>query len=226
MENPYQVLGLNPNATNSEITKTYRDLAKQWHPDKNKSPEAAEMFKKINDCYKYLIDTSKREFFDTHGRRMDDEDEVHADMRARGNQFPQGFPFSQGFPFGSGGVHFSSGPNPEQIKDMKRKQLHIKMNIELSLEQIYTGIKKTLKYPRVRIVNNVQIQEEGEVELEIKPGFTSSSHIEIKNKGNILVENDGSEIIGSVIFAVSDSNNSIYERDYKKQENLICKRKI
>jgi DnaJ-class molecular chaperone len=41
-----------------------------------------------------------------------------------------------------------------------------------------------------------------------------------------LVEDDGSEIIGSVIFVVSESPSSIYERDYKKQENLICKKKI
>ena len=231
MENPYKVLGVESNATNSEITKAYRDLAKKWHPDKNKAPEAPEMFKKINDCYKYLIDEGKREFLDTHGRRMDAEDEAHEEMRSQGGMgqgfpFGPGFPFSQGFPFGAGGMHFAAGPNPEQIKEMKRKQLHIKMNVELSLEQIYTGIKKTLKYPRVRVVKNVQTQEEGEVELDIKAGFASSSHIEIKNKGHILVDNDGSEIIGSVIFVVSEANDLTYERDYKKQENLICKRKI
>jgi molecular chaperone DnaJ len=37
MENPYKVLGVEPNATNSEITKAYRDLAKKWHPYKNKA---------------------------------------------------------------------------------------------------------------------------------------------------------------------------------------------
>lgn len=240
MENPYEVLGVKSNATKTELTKAYRDLAKQWHPDKNKSPEADEMFKKINDAYKYLSDESKREFLDTHGRRMDQEDEAHEEMR---NNMPHGFPFGQGFPFGGHGgfpfggaqgfpfgggqgMHFSSGPNPEQIKEMKRKQLHIKMNVELSLEQIYTGIKKMLKYPRVRVVKGVQTQEEGEVELDIKPGFTSSSHIDIKNKGHILVEDDGSEIIGSVVFAISESPHPVFERDYKKQENLICKRKI
>ena len=241
MENPYDVLGVKSNSSKTELTKAYRDLAKQWHPDKNKSPEASEMFKKINDAYQYLMDDSKKEFLDSHGRRMDDEDEAREDMRNNMSQggFPfgqGGFPFGPGFPFGQGGqggMHFagpgfsfSQGPNPEQIKEMKRKQLHIKMSIELSLEQIYTGIKKMLKYPRVRVVKGVQTKEEGDVELDIKPGFISSSHIEIKNKGHILVEDDGSEVIGSVIFVVSEATHPVFERDYKKQENLICKKKI
>ncbi len=246
MENPYTVLEIDPNASLPEIKRAYRDLAKVWHPDKNKSPEAPEKFKQINDAYNYLIDETKREFLDTHGRRMDQEDEEeHGFPGARGGQ--GGFPFGPGFPFAQAGFHFAqggpggfpggfpfgpgfpfqhAGPGPEQLKEMKRKQLHIKMNIEMTLGQIYTGINKKLKYPRVRVVSGVQKQEEGEVELDIKPGFTSSSHIEIKNKGHIFVEDDGTEIIGSVIFVVSEAADEIYERDYKKQENLICKRKI
>ncbi|NBU99466.1 MAG: J domain-containing protein [Spirochaetia bacterium] len=247
MENPYTVLELKPNASKKDITKAYRDLAKIWHPDKNKSPEAEEKFKKINDAYNYLMDDTKKDFLDTHGRRMDEEDEAQHSHPGAGQGFPfgpgfpfaqagfhfaqgGGFPFGQGgsFPFGQGGFPFAvpTGPNPEQIKEMKRKQLHIKMNIEMTLGQIYTGINKKLKYPRVRVVSGVQKQEEGEVELDIKPGFTSSSHIEIKNKGHIFVEDDGSEIVGSVIFVVSEAADQVYERDYKKQENLICKKKI
>lgn len=243
MENPYKVLEIDSNASKKEITKAYRDLAKLWHPDKNKSPEAEEKFKKINDAYNYLMDETKKEFLDTHGRRMDEEDEAEHGPGGRGFPGGQGFPFGSGFPFGQAGFHFAqgggagfpfgpgfpfqqAGPNPEQVKEMKRKQLHIKMNVEMSLAQIYSGIKKKLKYPRVRVVSGVQKQEEGEVELDIKPGFASSSHIEIKNKGHIIVEDDGTEIIGSVIFVVSEATDDTYERDYKKQENLICKKKI
>lgn len=240
MENPYKVLEIEPNASKKDITKAYRDLAKQWHPDKNKSPEAPEKFKQINDAYQYLMDDTKKEFLDTHGRRMDQEDEdEHGFPGGRGGfPFAQGgFPFAQGghgfFQGGSGGFPFGPGfpfqqatPNPEQIKEMKRKQLHIKMNIEMTLAQIYSGINKKLKYPRVRIIKGEQKQEEGEIELDIKPGFASSSHIEIKDKGHIFVEDNGTEIVGSVILVVSEATDEIYERDYKKQENLICKRKI
>ena len=50
----YKTLGLQSGATKEEITSVYRKLAKQWHPDVNKSPEAEETFKKINQAYEFL----------------------------------------------------------------------------------------------------------------------------------------------------------------------------
>ena len=222
MENPYKILEINKNASKEEITKAYHKLAKIWHPDKNKAPEAGEKFKQINEAHNYLIDDAKRDFLNKHGRRMDDEDHAHADAQ-------NGFPFGPGFPFAQGGfnfMNFQMGPNPEQIKEMKRKQLHIKMNIELTLEQIYTGIKRIIKYPRVRLNNGIQKQEESEVEIDIKPGVHSNSQIEIKNKGHIIIEENGSELIGSIIIIISETKHKVYERDEKKKENLIYKHKI
>lgn len=226
MQDPYKILKINNSSTKEEITKAYHKLAKVWHPDKNKTPEANEKFKEINDAHNYLIDDAKREFLNKHGRRMDDEEQAHTEAQ-NGNPFGAGFPFGPGFPFGQGqGFSFQMGPNPEQIKEMKKKQLHIKINIELSLEQIYTGLKRTLKYPRVRVVKGVQKQEEGEVEIDIKPGVHSNSQIEIKNKGHIIVEDDSSELIGSIIIILSEKVSTIYERDTKKNENLIYKHKL
>ena len=52
--NPYNVLGLNPGASQTEIKKAYRSLVLQHHPDKNKSPGATEMFRKIQVAYETL----------------------------------------------------------------------------------------------------------------------------------------------------------------------------
>lgn len=49
--NPYKVLGLSTRANEKDIKKAYKQLAKQWHPDKNKSPEANEKFVQINQAY-------------------------------------------------------------------------------------------------------------------------------------------------------------------------------
>jgi DnaJ-class molecular chaperone len=240
MENPYKILEIQENASKEEITQAFRRLARKWHPDRNKSPEATEMFKKINDAHDYLIDDNKRKFLNKTGRRMDDEDEARQSAQdgfpfGPGGPFGAGFPFGPGGPFGGGGfpfgpgVHFTqfqAGPNPEQIKEMKKRQLHIKMNIELTLEQIYTGIKRTIKYPRIRAANGVQKQEEGLLELNIKPGVHTNSQIEIKDKGHIIIEDNGSELIGSIIITISESANQIYERDSKRPENLICKKTL
>jgi DnaJ family protein C protein 16 len=49
--NPYQVLGVSRNADDKTIKNAYRKLAKDWHPDKNKSPEAHEKFMQITQAY-------------------------------------------------------------------------------------------------------------------------------------------------------------------------------
>ena len=49
--NPYKVLGISRNSDEKEIKTAYRNLAKHWHPDKNKAPEAHEKFLQINQAY-------------------------------------------------------------------------------------------------------------------------------------------------------------------------------
>lgn len=57
----YKVLGVSRVASDEEIRKAYRKLALQWHPDKNKSPQAAKKFKIILQAYKTLSNKKKRE---------------------------------------------------------------------------------------------------------------------------------------------------------------------
>lgn len=64
MSNFYEILGVSNKADISDIKKAYKQLAKQYHPDKNKSPEASEKFKEISVAYDTLKDTEKREEYD------------------------------------------------------------------------------------------------------------------------------------------------------------------
>lgn len=63
----YKILGVDKNASEDEIKSAYRRLAKQYHPDLNKTPEAAEKFKEINAAYEVLSDKTKRENYDRFG---------------------------------------------------------------------------------------------------------------------------------------------------------------
>ena len=64
MKNYYEILGISSNATIEEIKKQFRKLAHQYHPDKNKSTDAASRFIEITEAYEVLRDTVSREEYD------------------------------------------------------------------------------------------------------------------------------------------------------------------
>jgi curved DNA-binding protein CbpA len=61
MRDPYQVLGVNRSASEADIKKAFRRLAKQHHPDRNKEdPKAKDKFAEVNSAYEILGDKEKR----------------------------------------------------------------------------------------------------------------------------------------------------------------------
>jgi DnaJ-class molecular chaperone len=64
MRDPYQVLGVGREASEAEIKKAFRKLAKKYHPDQNKDPKAKERFAEVNDAYEIVGDATKRKQFD------------------------------------------------------------------------------------------------------------------------------------------------------------------
>ena len=63
----YEVLGVSKTATDSEIKSAFRRLAKKYHPDVCKEPDAAEKFKEAQEAYAVLSDASKRQQYDQYG---------------------------------------------------------------------------------------------------------------------------------------------------------------
>ncbi|MCC7290135.1 molecular chaperone DnaJ [bacterium] len=63
----YEVLGVSKTASEKEVKKAYRKLAKQYHPDVNKEPDAESKFKEVQEAYEVLSDQSKRSAYDQYG---------------------------------------------------------------------------------------------------------------------------------------------------------------
>ena len=72
-KNPYQTLGVNKNASPSEIKKAYYTLAKKYHPDTNKDPSAKERFSEAQSAYELLQDPKKKEMWDQYGAAAFDQ---------------------------------------------------------------------------------------------------------------------------------------------------------
>lgn len=60
----YQILGIERNASPDQIKTAFRSMAKAWHPDRSKAPNAKEKFQAISEAYEVLSDTIKRQQYD------------------------------------------------------------------------------------------------------------------------------------------------------------------
>ena len=97
----YAILGVKKDASEDEIQKAYRKLARKFHPDVNKAPEAEAKFKEIGEAYEVLKDPDKRQKYDQYGSAWKRAQQTGAP--------PPGWDFGQGgFDFGGGGGDFSS----------------------------------------------------------------------------------------------------------------------
>ena len=133
----YKILGVNKGANEKEIKKAYRKLSKEYHPDVNpNNKEAEEKFKEIAEAYSVLSDPQKRSNYDKYGS-------------ADGNRFGGGNPFGGGMDdiFSQ----FFGGGRRNRVRKPKGRDL--KITINLTLEEIHTGVNKTFKYRRMKKCN-------------------------------------------------------------------------
>jgi len=108
MRDPYEVLGVAKSATAGEIKKAYRQLAKKYHPDHNKSdPKAKERFAEINSAYEIVGDEAKKAKFDRGEIGPDGKPRGFEGFGAGGG--PGGFARGFGGGPGGGGHHFEHG---------------------------------------------------------------------------------------------------------------------
>ncbi len=149
----YEILGVPRNATQEEIKRAYRKLARKYHPDLCKKPECEEKFKEINEAYQVLSDPEKRKLYDTYGHaafegsapqqggeQFGDFEEL---FRTFGEFLGGGF-FEKLFEeaaYGGKRRRRSYGPRPQRGEDIYHK-------VVLSLEDAFKGTVITVPVNR------------------------------------------------------------------------------
>ena len=140
----YEVLGLTSSASQDEIKKAYRTLAKKYHPDMNPGDKEAETkFKEVNEAYAVLSDEEKRQKYDQYGHAAFDPTAGGGGFGGFGG-FDGGFDFSDLFSsFFGGGRSSSSSRNAPQRGD------DIVTRITISFEEAAFGCRKEVSFARI-----------------------------------------------------------------------------
>jgi len=210
--NPYDVLEVPKDATDKDIKDAYRQLAKQWHPDKNKAANAEEKFKEINKAYNILIDPELRQRFDQTGSVDEQNVPTEVDineifkgmmggMGGMGGMMG-GFPgMMGGFPGMMGGMGGMpavfvngmpmGGMNPQEM--FMRRNSNIKIQIEISLNDTFNGLKKNIDYQYKDLENGNMIKDV--LELNILKGTKDGQEIGFKNKGHKFKDSRGDLVV-------------------------------
>ncbi|MCX7606474.1 MAG: J domain-containing protein [Bacteroidia bacterium] len=167
----YAILGVSRGASQDEIKKAYRRLARKYHPDANPGDKAAEeKFKEVQEAYQVLSNPETRAKYDQLGANWREYERV-AQGAERG-----GF---TGWEHMGGFEGFSDFFRMFFGEDILRQRRDIEATLPVSLEELYRGAKKTF-----RIGGQV-------VELALKPGTSPQSRLRVKGKapggGDILL---------------------------------------
>ena len=143
----YGILGIERSASKDEIKKIRRRLAQKWHPDVNPSEEAKEQFQLIEEAYKVLSDDQQRAFYDQYGHAPNQPE----DGRTDGFEFRTSVDgnFSDIFDniFSEFGDMFGGAGGPRSARSAKGRDREL--SIDFTLEEIATGINKSIRLPVV-----------------------------------------------------------------------------
>ena len=152
----YEVLGVNKNATDEELKKAYRKLAKKYHPDANpdNKEEAERKFKEVNEAYETLSDKQKRQMYDQFG--FDGPQGFGTGQGGGYYSYGTGFDGFGGFSdfgdFGDLGDIFSSffggSSTRSRSSSRVRRGADLKINLEITFEEAYLGVEKEISLNR------------------------------------------------------------------------------
>jgi DnaJ-class molecular chaperone len=255
VDNFYDILGINKNASQDEVKKAYRKLQMKWHPDKNHgNQDAINMTQKINEAYETLGDERKREEYDNPNPFMRMNSMGGQGMGGQGmggmdipvddilNMFFGGAPGNIFGGFGGPGmppgarVHVFNGSNMGSMggnmpmggmnfHQAMQKPTPVIKTLYVNMEQVLTGANIPLEIERWVIENGVKVHEQEIIYVNVPQGIDDGEIIVLRDKGNTI--SDTSK--GDVKVFIKVSNDTLFKRsglDLIYEKNITLKESL
>jgi curved DNA-binding protein len=186
----YQMLGVPRSATADEIKKAYRKLARKYHPDVSKEPQAEEKFKQVQEAYEVLKDPEKRAAYDQLGANWRQGEQFRPppdwgsgfEFRSTGREGAHRFDeaqFSDFFAslFGRGSPFTDFGASRQAGRDHHAR-------VDISLEEAYGGATRMLELKRPELGPDGRVSlRTRTVRVSIPAGITDGQNIRLTGQG-------------------------------------------
>lgn len=215
MKDLYSILNVSKDSDIKEIKKSYKKLAFQYHPDKNKDPEAEGLFKDISEAYEILTKPEKKKLYDRFGYEAVSEDS--GNFTSPLDLFQSLFNVDFTNQMMGGNIFMfsdlSSGPFPPGF-NMKCKMTY---PLNVTLNELYNGMKKEFT---INHKSRDGVMKKTKYIINIKKGSKHGDNIVVKEGGNYIPELDITE---DLIIQIVEQNHELYKR---KNNDLYIEHKI
>ncbi|WP_298293158.1 DnaJ C-terminal domain-containing protein [Thiomonas sp.] len=211
----YKVMGVERSATQDEIKRAYRKLARKYHPDVNKEPSAEAKFKELGEAYEVLKDPEKRAAYDQlgsnwrAGQDFQPPPDWGAGFEQRGGMPGDEADFSDFFEalFGrAGAARRAAGGRGTQGVHLRGQDHHAQVFIDL--EDAYRGATRTLtlRMPEIDAQGRV-VTRERTLQVQIPKGVRAGQHIRLAGQGEPGVGEGGP---GDLYLEIGFNPHSLY----------------
>ncbi len=179
----YKIMGLEREASQEEIKRTYRKLARKYHPDVSKEANAEAKFKELGEAYEVLRDPDKRAKYDQYGQYWKEQDQASQAGQPHYQHY-QHVDESQAADFQDFLNSIFRERYGQQSTSFYDEGRDIHAKLEISLEDSFFGAEKTvqLQTPVVDKLGHVQYHERA-VKVKIPKGIGDKQQIRLKGQG-------------------------------------------
>jgi curved DNA-binding protein len=213
----YKILGVSRQATADEIKRAYRKLARKYHPDVSKQPNAEQRFKEVGEAYEVLKDPQKRAAYDQLGTQW----QAGQDFRPppgwqSGFKFTNdGFSGTYNFDFsdffstlfrdGPQSTHYQTQPHPfhTQGEDQQAK-------IAITLEEAYHGVTRSIQLQVPVNSRGISSTKTRNLNVKIPAGVTQGQQIRLAGQG---LEGRGGAVNGDLYLEIEFQPHRFYRAE-------------